>query len=620
MAAIPDALTVEKIDPPSWWTESTLSPIRLLIRGTGLRPGSVLNTGSDRLRAYNIRTSDNGHYLFADLEIDPQCTPGVYAFRIQNQGKASGAFAFTVSPRPTYRPQGYSADDFIYFVMPDRFCDGDTENNAPQKSPENYDRNKPRHYHGGDLAGLTSKLDYLKSLGMTAIWTTPVYDNNDGLDFKEAYPDAKNVRVPSTSYHGYGAIDMYAVDEHLGTMTDLKRFVDTAHGIGIKVIQDQVANHTGPYHVWAKDPPTATWWNGTVDDHEANNWQKWTAMSPRGTDDVRSLNLNGWFIDILPDFNQDDIEVERYLIQNSIWWIGTANYDAIRMDTLPHVPRPFWNRWSSAIKREFPGVVILGELFDSDPVLLSYYQGGRTGHDGIDTRIDSLFDFGLFGPLRNVFAKGKSMREVHQMFARDWLYPNADALTTFVGVHDMQRFMSEEGASIEGLKMALTLIATSRGTPLLYYGDEIAMPGGGDPDNRRDFPGGFSGDTRDAFTAEGRSETENSVWNHVANLGRLRQERKALRRGKSLDLLDADQQYAYARVRDDEVVLVVFNNENEPAECTFSVKSLPSQAMAEGWSAQCDDQLGVAPPLVIEQKRASVTLPAKTAAIYLLPE
>jgi len=613
-------LQVEKIEPPSWWRESTVSPIRLLLTGNGFTPGVTIDTGTDALKAYNYRTSSSGHYLFVDLEITPECDAKRHSFVVRRSDGATNTIQFDVLERPSYAPKGFNSDDFIYFVMPDRFCDGDPSTNRPEKSPGIYDRGKPRHYHGGDLRGLESRLPYLSELGMTAIWTTPIYDNNDGLDFLEAYPNANNVKEPTTGYHGYGAIDMYSVDEHLGTLEDLKRFVQTAHERGMKVIQDQVANHTGPYHRWAKDPPTPTWWNGTFENHIANNWQKWTAMNPRATPQTQQQNLDGWFIDILPDFNQQDPEVARYLIQNSLWWLAIAQFDAIRMDTLPHVPRAFWRDWTVAIKKEFPTTVILGELFDSDPALLSYYQAGRMGHDGIDTGIHALFDFGLFGPIRKVFAKGNSIREIHQMFARDWLYPDANALTTFAGVHDMQRFMNEEGATVEGLMIAFTLIATSRGTPLIYYGDELAMRGGNDPDNRRDFPGGFPNDTRNAFIASDRTPDENRMWNHTARLGKLRQEFESLRRGRSFDLLDAEQQYAYARAVPNEVIVVVINNAPESADCRFSVSPLPSGTMKSGWNFQCEDQLEVAPALVVTKGIATVSLPGRTAAIYLLPE
>ncbi len=609
----------ERVDPPSWWTESTVNPVRLLIRGENLSPGTIIESPNSELLLYNFRSSDNGHYLFADLQIPDKCKPGSYELLLKREGFPSDMFTFQVTSKSAHFSRGFSSEDTIYFIMPDRFSDGDSSNNKTTKSPDLYDRNKPRHYHGGDLQGVIDHLDYIHELGATAIWLTPVYDNNDGHDFKEAYPNSKNQKEPTTGYHGYGAIDMYAVDEHLGSLDTLKELVEKAHGKGLKVIQDQVANHTGPYHVWADDPPTPTWWNGTLDHHSANNWQKWTSMNRRATRQTQLLNLNGWFIDILPDFNQDDPEVSIYLIQNSIWWLENAGFDAIRMDTLPHVPRPFWSKWGSAIKQEFPTVTILGELFDSDPVLLSYFQTGRIGHDGVDTQIDSLFDFGLFGPIRSVFAKGKSIREIQQMFARDWLYPDADSLTTFVGVHDMLRFMNEEGATIDGLKMAFTLILTSRGTPLIYYGDEIAMRGGNDPDNRRDFPGGFEGDNRNAFSKVGRKPEENDVWNHVSTLANLRGKNDALRWGKSLDLLDAEQQYAYARVADVDAIVVVFNNDTVDATLEFDIDMISTETLRSGWSFQCIDVLGKAPPLVVEKGHAKITLPKRSSGVFVLP-
>jgi glycosidase len=494
--------------------------------------------------------------------------------------------------------------------MPDRFADGDRSNNDPQKSKGLYDRKKGRHYHGGDLQGVIDKLPYLKSLGVTAIWTTPVYDNNDRPDTKEVYPG-----VPETTgYHGYGAVDMYAVDEHLGDMAKLRELVDKAHALGIKMIQDQVANHTGPYHVWASDPPTPTWWNGTLENHLSNNWQKWTAMNPRATYQTQKRNIDGWFIDILPDFNQNDPEVERYLIQNSLWWLEMNGFDAIRMDTLPHVPRTFWEKWGGAIKREYPNVNILGELFDSDAALISYFQSGRRGHDGVDTQIDTLYDFALFYPIRNAFAQGKPIREVSQTFAKDWLYPNPNVLTTFLGVHDMPRFMNEPGATVEGLKFAQTLIMTSRGTPLLYYGDELAMPGGGDPDNRRDFPGGFPGDPRNAFTVAGRTAEENDVWNHLAKLGALRASLIALRNGASFDLLEEELQMAYARVSNNQTVIVVFNNDTKPAGVRFDVSMLKSI----GSNNTLTDRLGVVPDVKIENGVVNFSMPARTAGIFTI--
>ena len=642
--------TIEKIDPPNWWANYSVNPVRVLVRGTNLSGANVIAPNNSSLKTYNFRASENGHYLFFDVEIAPKAKVGKYVFKLVTKNGSVDA-PFEVSEKLTRqnRFQGYTPDDVIYFLMPDRFADGDQSNNDPAKSKGLYDRTKGRYYHGGDFQGVIDKLPYLKSLGVTAIWMTPVYDNNDKLDFKEVYADEKGVKQPSTGYHGYGATDMYAVDEHLGDAKKLRELVDKAHSMGIKMIQDQVANHTGPYHVWANDPPTPTWWNGTLEKHPNNNWQKWTTMNPYATRQTQARNTDGWFIDILPDFNQDDPEVARYLTQNSLWWLETYGFDTIRMDTLPHVPREFWGKWGAAIHREYPKVNILGELYDGDPALLAYFQAGRRGFDGIDTNIDTLYDYSLFYTLRSAFAQGNSIRDVQKMFAHDWLYPNPSVLTTFIGLHDMERFMNEKGATVEGLKLAQTLIMTSRGTPLLFYGDELAMRGAGDPDNRKDFPGGFPGDKQNAFTQKGRTTEENDVWNHVATLGKLRTELAPLRGGKTMFLLDEEQQMAYARylkfdaVRDNsrlsgEPVIIVFNNDTKSANVEFKVTNEEGNSIEHYWygydpedkesgpsdiarlllhnGTTLQDKLGKLSDVEIENGMFKAMIPARSAGIY----
>ena len=607
LTASAQALTVQKIEPPSWWAESTIKPVRVLIRGTNLGGARVEST-TPGLTAANFESSANGHYLFADIAIGESVKPGDYALKVTGTG-GSASFTFSVfTPVQRYgNYSGFSTDDVIYFLMPDRFADGDPTNNDPAKSKGLYDRSKPRHYHGGDLQGVIDHFPYIRSLGATAIWTTPVYDNNDRPDTKEVYPG-----VPETTgYHGYGAVDFYAVDEHLGDMAKLKEFVRKAHLAGFVVLQDQVVNHTSPYHPWASDPPTPTWLNGTPENHLSNNWQKWTTMNPRATFQTQRRNIDGWFIDILPDLNQNDPDVARYLIQNTLWWIAQTGFDSVRMDTLPHVPRTFWEKWSAALHREFSKVNVLGELYDGDPALLAYFQGGRKGPDAVDTGIDTLYDYAMFFAVRNAFAQGQSVRQVSQVLAHDWLYPKPGVLVSFLGLHDMGRFMSEKGATPEGLKLAQTFLMTNRGTPLLYYGDELAMPGGGDPDNRKDFPGGFAGDAKNAFTPAGRSAAENDVWNHLAKLGEVRKQLEPLRRGRSLDLLDEEQQMAFARYTDKGAVIVVFNNDTKPAEVNFDVsmiKTIPP-------GASLTDALGKLGDVKLNGAIFKATMPARTAAI-----
>ena len=603
---------ISKVEPPNWWAGHSINPVRVLIRGRALGGARVTSSGAG-IKTGLVRVNAAGTYLFVDVWIDAGASAGRRALKITtSNGTAEAPFEIVAPLGRAGRFQGFTPDDVIYFIMPDRFTDGDPANNDPPESRGLYDRSKPRYYHGGDFQGIINRLPYLKDLGVTAIWINPIYDNANHLNDRETYPETpEGPKKPITDYHGYGPVDFYAVEEHYGSLSKLRELVEAAHRQGIKVIQDQVANHTGPYHPWVKDSPTPTWFNGTEASHTSNNWQKWTTMNPRATYQTQRLNLEGWFIDILPDLNQGDEEVSRYIIQNTLWWLGTAGFDAIRQDTLPHVPRRFWREWMTAIKREYPDVKVLGELFDGDPALLAYYQGGRAGHDGIDTRLDTLYDFALFFPLRRAFAEGKSVRDVSQVLAHDFLYPNPDVLVTFIGVHDMIRFMSEKGATTDGLKLAQTFIMTTRGTPLLYYGDEIAMAGSGDPDNRRDFPGGFSGDARNAFTKEGRSAAEQDVYEHVRRLGRLRAELEPLRRGRSLDLLDAEQQMVYARVTDRSSVIVVFNNDTKPAAVEFDVAEA---RVADG--VRLTDRLGASPDVRVENGKVRVTLPARRASIF----
>jgi glycosidase len=297
-----------------------------------------------------------------------------------------------------------------------------------------------------------------------------------------------------------------------------------------------------------------------VTSHLENKWETWSIADPNAPADKRRQTLDGWFIDLLPDLNQNDPETASYLIQNSLWWLGMTGLDAIRQDTLPYVPRTYWSSWTSALKRQYPKLTILGEMWDGNPKLVAFFQGGRKTFDGVDSGIDTLFDFPLHYALRDVFAKGQPMTRLSQTLAADSLYVDASHLVTFLGLHDTSRFMNEPGATIAGLRLAFTCLFTTRGTPLIYYGDEIAMRGGGDPDNRRDFPGGWKEDTKNAFHKRGRTAEEEYVHAHVRKLLALRRELEPLRRGSVVELTVTDSTYAFARVIPRHAVIVALNN------------------------------------------------------------
>jgi neopullulanase len=585
---------VDKVEPPNWWANHTINPVRVLIRGQHLTGAQVT---CPRLACGRITVNAQGTYAFVDVRIVPSTRPGAYPLTLRT-AQGSVQVPFTVSAQlPTLgRFQGFGVDDVVYLLMPDRFANGDSTNDRSAKSPAILDRSKGRFYHGGDLAGVRQKLPYLKQLGITTLWLNPIYDNNDGTDTLEVYD-----KQPTTGYHGYGATDMYAVDEHLGTMAEFKGLVDAAHAQGMKVVLDMVANHTGPYHPWVKNAPTATWFHGTQAKHPDNTWQTWTLANGYANDSLRRATLDGWFINILPDFNQDDPEVARYIIQNTLWWVGMSGMDGIRQDTWPYVPVKFWRDWMTAIKRQYPSLRVVGEVFDGDPAMIRFFEGSNRTHDGIRTGVDYLFDFPLYYPIRDAFIGGKPIKGIAQMLMRDHLYDTPDALMPFFGLHDVSRFMGEKGATVAGLKLAFTTVLTTRGTPLVYYGDEIAIPGGPDPDNRRDFPGGWASDAANAFEASGRTPEQQAVWQHVQTLLRTRAAVPDLRRARTEHLVVADQQFVFARGR----ATVALNNDTVAVAVTVP-------AVVSG-----RDALGVCGAPVSASGRSTLQLPAKSSCVFV---
>ncbi len=600
--------TVDRVEPPNWWVAHSVNPVRVLLHGENL-VGAKVEASGGGVSASHVQAS--GTYVFVDVTIDPHARPGARSLKVTTpKGTVSAPFEID-APLPTAgRFQGFSPDDVIYLIMPDRFSDGDPSNNDPYVSRGLFDRSNPHRYHGGDLQGIINHLDYLKSLGVTTLWLTPVYDNVNHLNSRET--DAGN---PISDYHGYGAVNFYGVEEHFGTLEKLRELVDKAHALGLKVIQDEVANHTSPYHPWAKDPPTPTWFNGTLETHLSNEWDIPVLTDPHAPPALQKNTLEGWFINILPDINQNDPEAARYEIQNTLWWLGETGFDGLREDTMSYVPRSFMRDWSGAIRRQYPNVTEVGEVYNGDVAVTSFFQGGQARFDGIDTGVSSLFDFGLYYPLRRVFAQGNSVKDLTYLLGRDSLYVNPNSLVTFLGSHDVPRFMNEQGATIDGLKLAQTFLLTTRGIPMLYYGDELALPGGGDPDNRRDFPGGFPGDALNAFTQAGRTAAQQDVFTHVQTLTHLRAMLPALRRGRLVNLYVSDQQYVYARVMPGtpeitQFAVVALNNDKQPA--TFTFPADPSY-LPEGTTLT--DRLGVTSPVSVQNGKVTLTLPARAGAI-----
>ncbi|MCC7173635.1 MAG: cyclomaltodextrinase N-terminal domain-containing protein [Bryobacterales bacterium] len=554
------APAVSKVEPPNWWVGHTRNPIQLLLTGEDLK-GATLTAPSRGFKVETRGASENGRYLFAYLTVGRSVKPGAYRFQIKNaSGTAAFEFRLDSLLDPKGRFQGFSSDDVIYLIMPDRFANGDPANDSPAGLERPADRKAPGAIHGGDLRGVRERLAYLKDLGVTGVWMTPIYRNS----------------LPGTAaYHGYHAVDFYSVEPRLGTMQDLRALVDEAHRMGLKVVQDQVANHSGPRHPFVADPPAATWWNGLARvPRLRNNFDIAALSDPYSRPRRREPPLLGWFAGSLPDFDQTDPLVSDYLIQNALWWIGMTGIDGVRQDTYPYADRPFWEKWQTAVDLQYPNFIVTGEITAPNPVVLSFFQGG-VRRRGADTRLKSMLDFPLSNAVRSVFAQGQPMTVLTDVLSQDSLYEKPENLVVFPGNHDQPRFLTAAGGDISKLLMAVTFVLTTRRTVHLYYGDEIAMQGGRDPDNRRDFPGGWPGDPADAFQPGGRAGDAATVFDWTSRLLHFRAEHPALRRGELVQLLVNKEQYAYLRTSPEEHVLVVLDRAAGTEPLKLEVDDLP---------------------------------------------
>jgi glycosidase len=535
---------VTKMEPPNWWTVFT-PKLMVLATGENLQDAAV-KCDHEGVRLAGSKVTAGGKYLFLWLEIAPAAEAGDVAIQIETpSGKTSVNFPILARKSAQGKFQGLSSDDTIYLIMPDRFADGDQSNDAPADSPGTYDRSNPRAYHGGDVRGIRDHLDYLRDLGVTAIWLTPVVDNDNSSP---------------QDYHGYGAVDEYAVEEHFGTQKDLQELVASAHTKGIKVIFDFVPNHIGPKHPWVASPPEPDWFHGSKEHHSISSGDFQFLTDPHAPPKYWRNVEDGWFADVLPDMNQENPDVAEYFVENALWWAEETGIDGYRLDTFPYVPRQFWSKWHRALRQVYPRMTTVGEVMNGDPVITSFFAGGRSQNDGIDSGVTTLFDYPFYYALRQGLLENNSPARILNVLGQDHLYPNPELLVTFAGNHDVPRLASARGASLETIKLVFSVVLTMRGIPELYYGDEIGMKGGDDPDNRHDFPGGFPGDKQNAFTQSGRTPEQQEIFSHVQKLLSLRKEHSALRRGQLWHISWGQSSYAFARTSSEERILVVFNS------------------------------------------------------------
>ncbi len=605
-AAQSNSPSVSKVEPPSWWARHSINPVRLVVRGTNLA-GAVVRPNRPGIQISNVLVNRNGTYLFFDVRIPPNSAPGSYPFTLQTpRGKAIIPFTIGTPPDSRTNFQGITNDDVIYLIMPDRFANGDQKNDQPFGTPPAAnDRKNPRGFHGGDLRGIINHLSYMKDLGVTALWLTPWYDNWNGLT------ECEKPWCPHTYYHGYHATDYYAVEDRFGDMATLRELVAKSHALGIKIIQDQVANHVGSRHPWVADEPLPNWFHGSLAQHSLNKFQNSSVLSPHANQLEFRNTIDGWFSDDLPDMNQENPEVARYEIQNSLWWLGMTGVDGIRQDTIQYLPRFFIRQLSDALHRQYPKMWMVGEVMDPDAAHTAFFIGGHTGWDGVDTKLDSVFDFPLWEVSRKAFTGRAPLRSLRDALKYDALYPDPARITTLANNHDTARFMSLPGATLEGAMMHMAFILSTRGIPQLYYGEEIAMEGRDDPDNRRDFPGGFPGDSRSAFRPSDRTPTERRMHEWTRAWIKLRQDHSAIRRGKLIDLLYEEDVYVFARQDQNETVILGFN---KAAKQVKIVLSADSSGLKNG--SEVAVLLGTTGGSRVADGKIAITLPPRTAVAF----
>jgi neopullulanase len=569
---------VTKVEPPNWWLRLT-PELLVLLSGRNLEATWVA-CNLPNLIVERTESAAGGNYLFVWLKFGAELKSGTAVCRINTRsGSASFELALSAREQTIHQFQGLTPEDVIYLIMPDRFANGDATDDEPAEAPGSLDRSKARAYHGGDLRGIREHLDYLKDLGVTTLWLTPIVKNGATED-----------------YHGYGAVDLYAVEPHLGNLRDYQELVSAAHQRHMKVLFDVVPNHVGPKHPWAANPPLPDWFHGTVQHHlnastlvngnfygEADNSGHdlfETLVDPHAPPRLWRNLTEGWFAGVLPDMNTENPVVAQYLLQNAVWWTESSGLDGFRVDTFPYVSRQFWARWHTGLRRIYPRLTTIGEVFHPDASVTSFFAGGQRRFDGIDSGVSTVFDYPMYFALRDVLLKGAPVGGIADVLRHDSLYPRPDDLVTFFGNHDVTRFASVEGSSAAKLKLAFGLTLTLRGIPELYYGDEIGMAGGGDPDNRRDFPGGWREDTHNAFTEDGRTREQQEIFSYVQTLLKLRSGHTALTNGRLWHLFSDDSSYVFLRESEEERVLVVFNNSAQKRELRIELGDTPAPSVA----------------------------------------
>lgn len=592
---------VERIEPPFWYTGMKIHQTQIMVYGKDIATYQ-LQFSYPGVRLQKIAKTENPDYLFIYLHIGAQAEPGTMQFNFSKGKRNTFSLPFELRKREinsAYR-KGFDASDAIYLLMPDRFANGNPDNDNLKEMKQGTDRSTLFGRQGGDIQGIIDHLDYIASLGMTAIWHTPVFENNQ----------------PRYSYHGYAITDFYRVDPRMGSLDDYIRLVKAAHQKDIKIIKDFIFNHIGDGHWWKKNPPSGDWWH-QWESYTQSSFRAATITDPYASEADLDLMTKGWFDSMMPDLNQLNPLLSDYLIQNSLWWIETTGIDGIRVDTQPYPHKEFISKWAQAIMTEYPHFSIVGEAWINKPAQVAYFQGGAGKHDGYNSHIGSVFDFPLNKALTSAFTENAGwetgLMRLYETIAEDFVYTNPYNLVLFADNHDVHRIFSTLNEDPKLLKQVLTLLATTRGIPMFYYGTELAMPivDKGHEGLRPTFPGGFPNDQTNAFETQGRTKMQQEVWSHLQTILNFRKNTPALHYGRLLHFVPKDNIYVYFRIKDRQTVMVVLNNnpEDKTLELARFNEVIKTYKSAEELFSKTTFDL-----------KKNINLPAKSSLVLLLKE
>ena len=568
------AVKVDRIDPTFWYAGMKNPTVQLMLYGKNIKEAEV-TTDYPGATIERIVQLDSPNYLLVYLNLSG-AQPGEMTLKVDGK---KVKYQLKQREKAGAERHGFTNEDVLYMLMPDRFASGSTDNDQIKGMNEyKNDRTQPSLRHGGDLEGIRQHLDYFNQLGVTALWFTPVLENNS--------PDNNGF----STYHGYATTDYYRVDPRFGTNEEYKRLTDEAHAKGLKIVMDMIFNHCGLEHPWVEDMPTRDWLNTpewlekakqegkkSVNDLYLQTSYKLTpVLDPYASKVDLKETVDGWFVPSMPDLNQKNPHVMTYLIQNSIWWIETVGIDGIRMDTYPYADASAMAEWMRQLNEEYPNFNVVGETWVTEPAYTAAWQGGSKVAK-INSNLKSVMDFSFFDKLN--MAKNeetddwwKGYNRIYNSFVYDYLYPNPSSVMAFIENHDTDRFLGN-GRDTLALKQALALLLTVNRIPQLYYGTEVLMNGTKEVTDgyvRKDFPGGFPGDTHNAFTAEGRTKAENAMFNWLSRLLHWRKGNSVITKGSQTQFIPYQGVYVIARQYNGRTVLTVLNGKSTAA--TMQVK------------------------------------------------